>query len=178
LLKRVEKILGFFIDVVGFLTSILMILLILNVAYDVVMRYALHKSSIAMQEMEWHIFSVMMLFGMGVALKDEAHVRVDFLYDRFSPKTKAIINIFGTLLFLIPLALLIIYGSYDFVLDAYDTNEISDDPGGLSHRWIIKSMIPFSFIFLILSAIYYLIRQIRIIKGEEIFEDSGMEDMV
>jgi len=178
LLKRVEKILGVFIDIVGFLTSILMILLILNVAYDVMMRYALHQSSIAMQEMEWHIFSVMMLFGMGVALKDEAHVRVDFLYDRFSPKTKALINIFGTLLFLIPLALLIIYGSYDFVMDAYETNEISDDPGGLKYRWIIKAMIPLSFIFLLISALFYLIRQIRIIKGEEIARESQMEDMV
>ena len=178
MLKTIEKVLGFFIDIVGFLTSILLILLILNVAYDVVMRYAFHQSSIAMQEMEWHLFSVMMLFGMGVALKDEAHVRVDFLYDRFSPKTKALINIFGTLFFLIPLALLIIYGSYDFVMDAYDTNEISDDPGGLTHRWIIKAMIPLSFVFLLISAFYYLIRQIRILKGEELPQQSKMEDMV
>ena len=178
MLKTIEKILGFFIDIVGFLTSILLILLILNVAYDVVMRYAFHQSSIAMQEMEWHIFSVMMLFGMGEALKDEAHVRVDFLYDRFSPKSKAIINIFGTLFFLIPLSLLIIYGSYDFVMDAYDTNEISDDPGGLTHRWVIKAMIPLSFVFLLISAFYYLIRQIRILKGEELPQQSKMEDMV
>jgi len=178
LLKTIEKVLGFFIDIVGFLTSILLILLILNVAYDVVMRYAFHQSSIAMQEMEWHLFSVMMLFGMGVALKDEAHVRVDFLYDRFSPKTKAIINIFGTLFFLIPLSLLIIYGSYDFVMDAYDTNEISDDPGGLTHRWVIKAMIPLSFVFLLICAFYYLIRQIRILKGEELPQQSKMEDMV
>ena len=178
MLKTIEKILGFFIDIVGFLTSILLILLILNVAYDVVMRYAFHQSSIAMQEMEWHLFSVMMLFGMGVALKDEAHVRVDFLYDRFSPKTKAIINIFGTLFFLIPLSLLIIYGSYDFVMDAYDTNEISDDPGGLTHRWVIKAMIPLSFVLLLICAFYYLIRQIRILKGEELPQQSKMEDMV
>ncbi len=178
MLKTIEKVLGFFIDIVGFLTSILLILLILNVAYDVVMRYAFHQSSIAMQEMEWHLFSVMMLFGMGVALKDEAHVRVDFLYDRFSPKTKAIINIFGTLFFLIPLSLLIIYGSYDFVMDAYDTNEISDDPGGLTHRWVIKAMIPLSFVFLLICAFYYLIRQIRILKGEELPQQSKMEDMV
>ncbi len=161
LLRAMERV----IDWVGYVTAVLMILLIFNVAYDVAMRYIFHDSSIAMQEMEWHIFGVMMLFGVGVALKDDAHVRVDFLYERFSPKTKAWINIIGTILFLIPLAILVIYGSYEFVMDAYTSHEISDDPGGLTHRWIIKAMIPISFLFLIFSAFAYILRQIAVLRG-------------
>jgi len=132
-----------------------------------VMRYAFHDSKIAMQEMEWHLFSVIMLFGTGYALRHNSHVRVDFLYDRFPPKRKALIDIFGTIFFLLPLAILIVYGSYEFVMDSYTTNEISQDPGGLPYRWLIKAMIPFSFIFLIFCAIDFLIHSINVLKGEE-----------
>ena len=54
--------------------------------------------------MEWHLFSIVILFGISVALLEEGHVRVDFLYDRYSTRSKAIINIIGTIFFLLPLA--------------------------------------------------------------------------
>ena len=144
--------------------GVLLLLMIFNVLFDVVMRYSFHNSSVGMQELEWHLFSVIILFGLGYALKEEAHVRVDFLYDNFSKKTKAYINIFGTVLFLFPLALLIIFGSYEYVMDSYSMNEISPDPGGLTHRWIIKAMIPLGFIFLILSGLVYIVKNIIILK--------------
>ena len=138
--------------------------MIFNVLFDVIMRYFFHNSSVGMQELEWHLFSVVILFGIGYSLNQEAHVRVDFLYDNFKPKTKAYINIVGTILFLIPLSLLIIFGSYEYVMDAYTLNEISEDPGGLTHRWIIKAMIPLGFIFLIFSGIIYIIKNMIIVK--------------
>jgi TRAP-type mannitol/chloroaromatic compound transport system permease small subunit len=119
---------------------------------------------VGMQELEWHFFALVILFGLGYALKEESHVRVDFLYDNFSLKTKAYINIFGTLLFLIPFALLIIFGSYEYVMDAYTMNEISEDPGGLTHRWLIKAMIPAGLIFLILAGVTYILKHVIIIK--------------
>lgn len=161
LLLKIERIMGKIIDAVGYMTAILLVLMILNVAYDVVMRYAFHNSSIGMQELEWHFFAVIILFGTGYTLKEDAHVRVDFVYDNLSDKTKAIINILGTVFFLLPLAVLIAYGSIDFVLDSYTTHEISEDPGGLTHRWIIKAMIPLAFIFLIFSAVDYIIQNIK-----------------
>jgi len=163
-LKRVENFFNSFIDIIGRVIAILLLLMIFNVLFDVVMRYSFHNSSVGMQELEWHLFSVVILFGLGYALKEEAHVRVDFLYDNFSKKTKAYINIFGTLLFLIPLSLLIIFGSYEYVMDSYTMNEISSDPGGLTHRWIIKAAIPLGFIFLILSGLVYILKNIIILK--------------
>lgn len=160
ILKTIERFTGF----IGGLSGLLMILMMLNVFADVIARYFFNTGWVASQEMQWHLFSIMFLLGISYALKEEAHVRVDFLYDRFKPKTKAYINIFGTILFLIPFAILIIYGSYEFVLDAYDSNEISQDPGGLTHRWIIKAMIPISFLFLIISALGYILKNIKIIK--------------
>lgn len=158
--------------VIGKILSILMILLIINVFYDVISRYFFNGGSIAMQEMEWHLFGVIILFGMSYTLKEEGHVRVDFLYNNFSAKAQSIINILGTIFFIIPLAILIIYGSYDFVMDSYTTNEISEDPGGLTHRWIIKAMIPLSFIYLIITSIGYILDNIKKYrKNKKVVED-------
>jgi len=152
------------VDYAGKIISFLLFLMVLNVSYDVMMRYLFRNSSVGMQEMEWHLFAVIFLFGIGIALNDEGHVRVDFLYDSFSRRKKAIVNIFGTLFFLLPFALLILTGSLEFVNDAYITQEISEDPGGLPLRWLIKGTIPLSFMFLSFSAIGYILKNIRLYR--------------
>jgi TRAP-type mannitol/chloroaromatic compound transport system permease small subunit len=166
MLIKVEQIFMRINRVLGKILSGVLLLMALNVFFDVVMRYFFRNSSVGMQEMEWHLFSVVILFGVSVALLDEGHVRVDFLYDRYSEKTKAMINIIGTILFLLPLALLIVFGSFDFVKDAYDINEISEDPGGLPFRWVIKGMIPLAFLMLVFSSIGYTIKNINIFRRE------------
>lgn len=165
MLVKLEQFFQVVVKFVGRITSLLLLLMIVNVFYDVVMRYFFHNSSVGMQEMEWHLFSLVFLYGISVALMDESHVRVDFLYERYPVRVKALINIFGTLIFLLPLALLIVTGSHDYVMDAYTTGEISEDPGGLTHRWIIKAMIPTSFAFLLFSAVGYVIKNINIFRS-------------
>ncbi len=166
MLIKVEQIFMRINRVLGKILSGVLLLMALNVFFDVVMRYFFRNSSVGMQEMEWHLFSIVILFGISVALLDEGHVRVDFLYDRYSEKSKAMINIIGTILFLLPLALLILFGSFDFVKDAYDINEISEDPGGLPFRWVIKGMIPLAFLVLVFASIGYTIKNINIFRRE------------
>ena len=165
MLIALEKWMDKVIDAVGYVTGVLLIVMILNVAFDVMMRYVFHNSSIGMQEVEWHLFAVIILYGTGYALRHDAHVRVDFVYDGLRDRKKAWINIVGTILFLLPLALLIIYGSYNFVMDAYTTHEISEDPGGLSYRWLIKVQIPIAFIFLVFAATNYIIHYANVLRG-------------
>ena len=150
---------------VGRVLSFLLVLMTLNVFYDVIMRYFFQNSSVGMQEMEWHLFSIVFLFGISVGLLGEGHVRVDFLYDRYSVKTKALVNIIGTIFFLLPLALLIFLGSFEFVQDAYTSGEISEDPGGLPYRWVIKAMIPISFGWLVFCSIGYAIKNINLYRS-------------
>ncbi|NOY12896.1 MAG: TRAP transporter small permease subunit [Deltaproteobacteria bacterium] len=164
---KTEQIIDRFSDIVGYIAAALMLVMLVNVFYDAIMRYFFRTGSIAMQEMEWHLFAVVFLFGISYALKEDGHVRVDVLYDGFSPKWKAIVNIVGTLIFLIPLAVLIINGSIWFVHEAYTTGEISGDPGGLTHRYLIKAVIPISFVFLLVSAAGFIIRNIRMYRGLE-----------
>lgn len=168
MLFKIERAINHFIDYVGYLAGALMLLMLLNVFYDAIMRYFFRTGSIAMQEMEWHIFAAVFLFGIAYALKEEGHVRVDVLYDGFNPKFKAVVNIVGTFIFLIPLAILILHGTIEFVHEAYMTGEISGDPGGLTHRYLIKSVIPTAFVFLIISSVGFVLRNLRLLRGQEL----------
>ena len=160
-MKSTLNLLKIFIDAVGSLCSVLMILMILNVFYDVVMRYFFNDVSIAMQELEWHIYGAMFMFGIGYTLKEDGHVRVDVFYDQLSKKSQAIINILGSLLFALPFALLILYFSWDYTFEAYSMGEGSGDPGGLPHRWIIRSVIPASSIYLLVCLLYVVLNQVN-----------------
>jgi len=147
------------------LTVGLLLLMTANVFIDVVLRYVFNNSSIALQEMEWHLFSVMFLFGIAYTLQKDAHVRVDIFYAKLSAKKQAVINISGFCLFILPISLLIVYYGADFAYSAYEINEKSPDPGGLTQLFIIKSMIPISFILVIISGILFAKDNYRIIKS-------------
>ncbi|MBV5279089.1 MAG: TRAP transporter small permease subunit [Campylobacteraceae bacterium] len=164
MLEKLEKFFDTIADYIGYVCSFLMIAMMLNIFYDVFMRYLFKSGSIAMQEMEWHLFSVIILLGTSYALKEESHVRVDVLYTHFSEKKKALINIIGVFTFIMPIALLIALGSVEFVMEAFGSHEISGDPGGLTHRWILKAFIPASFWLLIFMSVGYVIKNINLYK--------------
>ncbi len=178
MLLKLERLFDRFSDLMGWIAGFLNLVMLVNVFYDSIMRYFFRSGSIALQELEWHIFAVVFLFGIAYALKEDGHVRVDILYDNFSPRWQAVVNIAGTLLFLIPLAILIIQGSTWYVKEAYDMHEISGDPGGLQHRWLIKAVIPTSFVFLIVSACGFILRNINVFRGLEAPPVHRIEDDV
>ena len=161
------------IDAIGSMCSLLMILMILNVFYDVVMRYFFNDVSIGMQELEWHLFAAMFMFGIGYTLKEDAHVRVDVFYDQLSKKTQSVINIVGSLVLALPFALLILHFSWDYAYQAFEMGEGSSDPGGLPHRWIIRSVIPLSSIFLVLCISHVLLIQFKTLcDGKQHIEEG------
>ena len=100
MLLKLERGFDKFADAIGYLTAFVLVLMILNVTYDVVMRYFFNTGSIAMQEMEWHLFSVVILLGISYTLKEDGHVRVDLIYDRLTEKKKAKINIGSSTIFI------------------------------------------------------------------------------
>jgi TRAP-type mannitol/chloroaromatic compound transport system permease small subunit len=145
----------------GNFCSLLMLLMIINVFYDVIMRYFFNDVSIGMQELEWHLFAAMFMFGIAYTLKEDGHVRVDIFYETMSARKKAIINIFGSVVLALPMTLLIFYYSWDYTLEAYEMGEGSGDPGGLPHRWIVRSIIPLSSLFLVLAIIHVVLTQLK-----------------
>lgn len=159
-------------EVVGKSVSWLSLLLVLVVCYDVLTRYLLNNSLVAVQELEWHIFSLLFLLAAGYSLKHDKHVRVDVLYSRFSPRTKAWVDLLGSLLFLIPFCLLVIWSSRRFVWSSYTIGETSPDPGGLPARWLLKAAIPLSFVLLMIQGLAMACRSWLTISGSDRQEET------
>lgn len=153
----------------GKLVSWLVLLLVILVSYDVGMRYLLQSGSIAIQELEWHIFSLIFLLGAAYTLKHDDHVRLDLIYQsRFmNDYRRAWINFLGSILFLIPFSILVIISSWQFISLAFIHGEGSPDPGGLPFRWIIKSAIPAGFLLLALFGVSTMIRNLQIILKKD-----------
>ena len=103
----------------------------------------------------------MFLLGAAWTLDQDKHVRVDLFYQRFGPKTKALINLVGTLIFLIPFCWVTMITSIDFVQSSFLLNETSPDPGGLPARYLIKSAIPLGFGLLMLQGVVLILNSIK-----------------
>jgi len=147
------------------LLSFVLIGLVFMITYDAFMRYFLSSGSIALQELEWHLYDLIILISIPYTLKLNEHVKVDIFYEHFSVKYQSLIDIFAYLVFVVPFSAMILYFSYDFVMLSYMQNEASSDPGGLSHRFIIKSAILIAFSLLILQTIQNIKQSYKIYKG-------------
>ena len=146
------------IKYLSYFTALILLSLVLLVVFDATSRYLFSAGSIALQELEWHLFDVIILFGISYTLQQNAHVRVDIFYASYKPKTKAIINLISSVFFILPFSILVIYIGLDFVMLSFIQNEVSSNPGGLEYRYIVKALMPLSFVFLILQSI----RQIKL----------------
>ena len=153
----------------GLISAFLVVLLSLLVAYDAGMRYLFSAGSIALQEVEWHLFDVIFLLGLTYALKHDKHVRVDIFFERYSKETKAIVQIFSMLLLVIPFSLVFLSDSMDMLTQSYLQNEISSDPGGLTHRYLIKGVLVLSFILLIIQALSEILKALQKLESKKTF---------
>jgi TRAP-type mannitol/chloroaromatic compound transport system permease small subunit len=123
------------------------------VSYDVIVRYLFEKSSVGLQELEWHIFALIFLLAAAYTLEIDEHVRVDVFFTRFSVKKKAWVDFIGSVIFLIPFCIIVILSSYEFIEISVRVGETSPDAGGLPARYILKSVIPISFFLMLLQGI-------------------------
>jgi len=151
---------------IGFLTAILALILALLVGYDATVRYLFSEGSIALQEVEWHIFDIVFLLGLSYALKHDKHVRVDIFFANYSTETQSIVQILSMLVLLIPFSLFFLTGSFDMTVQSFIQNEISSDPGGLTHRYLIKGVLFLAFVLLVLQAISEIIKAYRKLKSK------------
>jgi len=151
---------------IGNAVSLLTGILVLLVTVDVFLRYFLQLSFAALQELEWHLFSIIFLFGAAYTLQKDEHVRVDLFYTKLSPRNKAVVNLAGSILFFIPFCLLVIYTSRDFVSVSFQIGETSPDAGGLPARYILKSLLPVSFVFLLLQGVSLFLKSLITIKEQ------------
>lgn len=165
-LNKAEALINRFSETLGKITAVLFILLLLNVFYDVIMRYLFNDVSIGMQELEWHLYAAIFMLGIPYTLYEDGHVRVDIIYESLSLRKQAWIDLFGTLFFLIPFTLLVAKFGIDFAIESYDLGETSGDPGGLPYRWVIKSIIPIAFISISISGLGLVLKSINTLRND------------
>lgn len=148
-----------FIDLIsewtGWIVAWFILLMVIIIVYDVSMRKFFGIGSIQLQELQWHLFALVFLFGAAYTLKHDEHVRVDIFYQSqwMNKRHQAWINLLGGLFLLIPFCLLIFNSALPFVKMSYQFAEGSPDPGGLPYRFLLKSAIPMGFFLLMLQGI-------------------------
>jgi TRAP-type mannitol/chloroaromatic compound transport system permease small subunit len=163
----------------GIGVSWLALAMILVGAYNTIVRYGgrflgWNLSSNLYLELQWYLFSLVFLLGAAYTLRQNAHVRVDVLYDRYSAKTKNLVDLIGSLVFLIPFCVLGFWVSWPAVANSWSIREGSSDPGGLP-RYPIKTVILIAFGMLILQAISEVIHRLARLRGLE--EEPGESEL-
>lgn len=143
------------------------VLLIFVIILQVVLRKGFSSGLIALEELQWHLYAMAVMFGLAYAQTTNSHIRVDLFYSSFRKKTKHIVEIFGILFLVMPFIIIIFLHSIDFVHEAWRMDERSSSPSGLPYRWAVKAIIPASFSLLGLAMISRLIRDTTLLlRGE------------
>lgn len=166
-MKKIIDLIDQLAEKTGGAVSWLVALLTVVTVYDVIARYVFRAGSVALQEMEWHIFALIFLLSAGYTLKKDGHVRVDLFYSKLSKRGKAIVDIAGTILLLLPFSILVIYTSSKFTITSFNMGEGSGDPGGLPARYILKGSIVLGFALLLLQGIAEILRNSMVLLGKD-----------
>ncbi|WP_202396118.1 TRAP transporter small permease subunit [Stappia sediminis] len=147
------------VSLIGKVAAFLFIPMMVIIFYDVTQRKIIeydsgfidsgfYFSSTKLQELEWHLHAVLFMMCLGFAYVKDAHVRIELVRDRLSPRKRVWLELLGIVLFLIPYCIIIGKLGYTFAERAWNTNEISAAQTGLSHRWVIKAFLPLGFVIL------------------------------
>ncbi|MFZ0256518.1 MAG: TRAP transporter small permease subunit [Gammaproteobacteria bacterium] len=148
----------------------LILIAVLISAGNAIARKLFDLSSNAFLEVQWYLFSAVFLLGAGYTLLRNEHVRIDVLSQRYSPRTRAWIDIVGTVFFLLPISAIIFWLSWPMFLESFTRQEVSVNAGGLL-RWPVKLLIPAGFFLLCLQGLSELIKRIAFLRG--LIPDAG-----
>ena len=166
---------------VGALVGWLTLLMVLVGAFNAVARYldrggSVRLSSNAWIELQWYLFSLVFLLGAPYALRCNAHVRVDVIYGRLSPRAQAWIDLVGGLVFLLPFCVFALLVSWPAVRESWAVREVSADPGGLA-RYPIKSAVLVAFVLLALQGVSEIIKRVALLRGVPA-EEVGLDEQL
>ncbi|WP_298368687.1 TRAP transporter small permease subunit [Azospirillum sp.] len=151
-------------DGVGKLVYWLVLVAVVVSSGNAVVRYTFNNSSNAWLELQWYLFAAIFLLCSGYTLLRNEHIRIDIVLGRFSKRVQAMVDIFGIVAFLFPMALIIMVLSWPMAKDSFLTNEMSSDAGGLI-RWPAKLLIPVGFFLLTAQGVSELIKRIAFLAG-------------
>lgn len=164
-LLALSRLIDFVNEQIGKLVYWFILFAVIVSSVNATVRYSLHTSSNAWLEVQWYLFSAVFLLCAGYTLLRNEHIRIDVVVSRFSERTLTWIDILGTVFFLLPMSLFILYLSFPMVIDSYVRHEMSTDAGGLI-RWPVKVLIPIGFTLLSLQGLSELIKRVAFLMGQ------------
>ena len=169
-LKRLSSAIDALNDGIGATIRWLALAMVLIGAYNAIARYltrytAMSLSSNAYLDLQWYFFSLIFLLGAAYGLRHDVHVRVDVLYSRLARRTRTWIDLAGTLLFLLPFSVVMLWMAWPAVRNSWKIKEVSPDPGGLP-RYPIKAVILVSFALLFLQGVSQAIKLVGALREE------------
>jgi TRAP-type mannitol/chloroaromatic compound transport system permease small subunit len=157
-----------FIQRIGLTVAWAYVVLVLVIMLQVILRKGFASGLIALEELQWHLYSIGVMFGLSYAQTTNSHIRVDLFYSRLRAKTKRLIEVISIPIIVMPFIAIIFMQSIDFTAESYRVNESSEAASGLPYRWIIKGVIPVSFALLGLAVLSRFIRDLTLlIKGDD-----------
>ena len=136
-------------------------------------RFIFNDSSNGMLEIQWYLFAAVFLLCSPYTLQKNEHVRIDVLSGKFGPRANAVIDIIGTLFFLLPMVIVVLWLSLPLVAESYRIHEYSANAGGLI-RWPVKILLPIGFALLALQGISEMIKRIAFLQG--LIDDPNAKD--
>ena len=136
--------------------------LVVVIILQVVLRYGFGKGLVVLEELQWHLYAIGIMFGASYAQVLDSHIRVDIIHSHLSDRWKMRWDLFGIVFLLLPFVVVIFLQSLDFVEESFRLGESSDAPLGLPWRWAIKGVIPVSFALLVVATIS---RAVRIVTN-------------
>jgi TRAP-type mannitol/chloroaromatic compound transport system permease small subunit len=142
----------------------LVLVTVLISAANAIVRKVFNYSSNGLLEIQWYFFSAIFLFLAGYTLLRNEHVRIDVISSRLSKRAQTWIDILGTLFFLLPMAILLMWLSWPVFVDAYQRNEVSTNAGGLI-IWPARLLVPVGFFLLVAQGVSELIKRIAFLRG-------------
>src|SRR3954451_14016662 len=131
---------------------------------NALVRYVFNRSSNAWLELQWYLFAAVFLLCAGYTLLHNEHIRIDVLSSRLSARSRLWIDVIGTVLFLLPVSMFIVWLSWPIFVNAWVSNEISSNAGGLV-RWPARLLVPAGFLLLSLQGLSELIKRVAALKG-------------
>ena len=142
----------------------LVLFAVLISAGNAIMRKAFNMSSNGFLEIQWYLFAAVFLLASGYTLMRQEHVKIDVFSGRFSKRTQIWIDVIGICVFLLPFTFIIIKLAMPLVINAYVTQEVSSNAGGLI-RWPVFALLPAGMFLLAMQAVSELIKRIAFLQG-------------
>ncbi len=164
LLLKLSQLIDWLNERVGKAAFWLVLLMTIFSAGNATVRFIFNYSSNGLLEIQWYLFAAVFILCSPYTLQKNEHVRIDVLAGKLSPKGQAVIDIIGTLFFLLPMVIVVLWLSLPLVAESYRINEMSSNAGGLI-RWPVKALLPIGFTLLALQGISELIKRIAFLAG-------------